>query len=241
MLTAFLNRSTETEQLDNFQGDRPALKRVLDDINKVNRLLGGNQITLGAVASLIKEHPKKRYTMIDVGCADGTMLRAMAEYARKIDIQVDLIGIDLNTDALSIAKGASHDYPEIRYLEQDILQVRPIDLECDILISTLTVHHFSDLELPILLQQFGRLAAIGVVINDLHRSRWAFYLFQLFSTVFIKTEVAKKDGLTSIRRGFKKNDLLEYSRQLHHMHHRIRWKWAFRYIWIMQPIRTNTL
>ncbi len=241
MLTAFVNRSTETEYLDNFQGDRPALKQVLDDINNVNRLLGGNQITIRAVAKLIRAHPKKHYTLIDVGCADGSMLRSLAKYTRKMELQVDLIGIDLNTDALTIAKEASKGFPEIHYLERDIMQLGGVDLECDILISTLTAHHFTDADLLVLLQQFVRLAAIGVVVNDLHRSRWAFYLFQLFSTIFVKTETAKKDGLTSIRRGFKKNDLIRFSKQLHNMHHFIQWKWAFRYVWIMQPIRTRAL
>ncbi len=241
MLATLSNRSTEPELMDDFQGDIHALKRVLDDINNVNRILGGNHITVRSVAHLIQKNPKERYTVVDVGCADGSMLREIARYCRKRHIQVDLVGVDLNTDALQIAESASRDFPEIQYMEQDILELNGVDLNCDILITTLMTHHFTDGQLIGLLRQFSQLTAIGVVINDLHRSRLAHGLFRLFSLVFIKTRTAKIDGLISIRKGFKKSDLIGLSKQLPHMKHSIQWKWAFRYVWIMKPNRPNVL
>jgi 2-polyprenyl-3-methyl-5-hydroxy-6-metoxy-1,4-benzoquinol methylase len=169
-----------------------------------------------------------------VGCADGTMLREIANYCRSHKIAVDLIGIDLNEDALHLAQKASVDYHEIRFLQQDVLQLEKFHLTCDILTTTLMIHHFTDVQLTVLLNQFTQLATIGVVINDLHRSRLAFYLFKLFSLVFLKTETARIDGLISIRKGFKKKDFVRFSEQLPNFHHSIDWKWAFRYLWIMQ-------
>ncbi|MDB4292856.1 methyltransferase domain-containing protein [Maribacter sp.] len=239
MLGRLRNRSTELEIMDDFQRGEKQLKSVLDDINRVNRILGGNAITISAVAKLIRENPQDRYVIIDVGCADGAMLREIALYCRKRSIMADFIGIDLNAHAIQIAITASSDYPEIRFLEQDVFQLNQSDLNCDILITTLTTHHFTNEALPALLAQFAGLAKIGFVNNDLHRSRVAFYLFKLFSMVFIKTETAKIDGLISIRKGFKKRDLMAFAKNLPHMRHFIEWKWAFRYVWIMQPNRPN--
>lgn len=241
MLADLRIRSNDPELMDDFQGDMPALQRVLDDINNVNKILGGNSITVSMVARLIEQTPQDRYTIIDVGCADGTMLRAIADYCRKEHIKADFIGIDLNTKALALAKKASDDYPEIRYLEQDVLELEKVDLNCDILTTTLMTHHFTDAQLEVLLAQFARLTNIGVVINDLHRSSTAFFLFKLFSLFFIRTETAKIDGLISIRKGFKKKDLERLSIQLPQMLHTIKWKWAFRYVWIMQPKRPSTI
>lgn len=240
MLGRLQNRSTETELMDDFQRGEIQLKEVLDDINRVNRILGGNAITIDAFAKLVRERPQEGYVILDVGCGDGTMLREVAQYCRKYGIKADFIGIDLNTDTLQIAQEASVGYPEIRFLKQDVLELNETDLNCDILITTLTTHHFSNEQLPALLTQCARLAKIGVINNDLHRSRVAFYLFKMFSLVFIKTNTAKIDGLISIRKGFKKRDLLDLAKDLPHMRHRIEWKWAFRYVWIMQPKRPNT-
>jgi hypothetical protein len=74
------------------------------------------------------------------------------------------------------------------------------------------------------------------VINDLHRSKVSFFLFKLFSLIFIKTPIAKHDGLVSIKSAFTKLDLVTFSIDMPHVEHDIRWKWAFRYLWI---IRTN--
>ncbi len=234
MLGKLASRSTEREIMDDFQGDGSTLESVLNDISRVNRILGGNRITINAVARLMEAHPQEKYTIIDLGCADGAMLKEIANYCRSQKIAVDLIGIDLNVDALHLAKKALVDYPEIRFLQQDVLLLEKFNHSCDILTTTLMTHHLTDVQLTVLLKQFTRLATIGAVINDLHRSRVAFYLFKLFSLVFLKTETARIDGLISIRKGFKKKDFIRFSKELPNFHHSIDWKWAFRYLWIMQ-------
>jgi 2-polyprenyl-3-methyl-5-hydroxy-6-metoxy-1,4-benzoquinol methylase len=237
MIIDLKTRSHQKEILDDWQGTAQELGLVLNDINRVNRLLGGNNITVNAVFSLIKEHPKASYTILDMGCAEGHMLRALAQAGRKQGLTLNLIGIDLNGDALALAREASSDFPEITYHEKDILDTAYSDFNCDIVMTTLTLHHFKEPDILKFLQKFTALAAIGVVINDLHRSAWAYYLFKGFSLIFIKTKVARKDGLTSIRRGFLKSDLLGMSKSLPDLKHHIAWKWAFRYVWIIRKQR----
>ena len=230
----FKTRSDQKELLDDFQGDCDGLATVLRDINRVNRILGGNAITIKAVFRLIGEYPKKSYTILDMGCADGNMLRKLAKVARKRGIKLHLIGVDLNSDALALAREASLDFPEITYYDKDILSADFTDFRCDVVITTLTLHHFRNNEILDFAHKFTRLATIGVVINDLHRSAMAYYLFKGFSLIFIKTKVAKKDGLTSIRRAFLKSELMGLAEALPHVDHEIAWKWAFRYAWVMR-------
>jgi len=78
------------------------------------------------------------------------------------------------------------------------------------------------------------MASLGVIINDLERNRLAYYLFHAFSLIFIKTKIAKQDGLISIRRGFLREELQGMSLAFPNLEHRIRWRWAFRYLWVMQ-------
>lgn len=232
-------RSTEPELMDDFRGNLDDLRVVFDDINRVNRILGGNSITIKALAKLIKDNPQNHYTIVDMGCGDGNMLREVSRFCKKNKIKVRLIGIDLNSEALQLAKEASSAYPEIVYLHKDILELDTTKFHCDILINTLCMHHFTDTQLKIFLKKFITLGKVGIVINDLHRSRLAYYLFKIFSLIFIKTDTAKIDGLISISKGFIKSDLSRYAKSLPKMRHSIKWKWAFRYVWIMQPNRLN--
>lgn len=232
-------RNTESELMDDPNVAIDTLRLVFDDINKSNRLLGGNRITLSSVCKLIKEFPRKQYTIVDIGCGDGEMLRELANYFRNTEIEIVLIGLDLNEKALAIARELSVDFPEITFLKQDILALKPLNFNCDILLCTLTMHHFSNEQIPIFLSQFTKLAKIGVIINDLQRSALAYYLFIGFSAIFIKTKIAKHDGLVSIKSGFKKKDLITFSKDLSHTAHTINWKWAFRYVWVMETSRLS--
>jgi len=233
----FSKRHRENELMDNPGVSSANLKRIYEDIDQANRLLGGDKGTLDAIDDLILDNPQKSYTVIDIGCGNGAILRKVCRFFRKRNLEVQLTGIDLNDSAIAIAKESSMDYPEIEYVTTDVLQKAASNFKADIVISTLTMHHIPEENIPLFLRQLTKMACMGVIINDLKRSRSAYYLFKLFSVIFIKTMIAKNDGLVSIRSGFTKKELLQYSKLLPDMDYEIRSKWAFRYVWVMQPKR----
>jgi len=234
-------RSEQPEIMDNFEGSMQELETVLNDITRVNRILGGNKITVDAVFKLIEENSKKSYTILDMGCADGNMLRNLALEARKRKIKVELIGVDLSNDALVLARKASAAFPEISYQAKNILTTDFSDFECDIVTTTLTMHHFPDDGIVAFLHQFERLASVGIVINDLQRSKLAYWLFKGFSLVFIRTKTARIDGLISITKGFSRDELGAFAQTLPNLNYCISWKWAFRYVCIMRKKRQNRI
>ncbi len=229
------------EIMDNYSGDPFELQKVFEDINHVNKILGGNKITIDAVFRLIAENPKESYTILDMGCGDGNMIRAIAREARNRNIDMKLIGVDLNQEALTIAGKASVNFPEISYQKKDILTANFSDFKSDIVITTLTMHHFRNEDVLRFVRQFTKLASLGVIVNDLQRSAWAYYLFQGFRLIFIRTKIAKIDGLISISKGFKKADLEALAKKIPDVVHDIKWKWAFRYVWIMRKRRPTVL
>ena len=229
------HRNRTPELMDDPKVSGKMLARVLEDINRANRLLKGNKPTIEAVDRLFQEYPKESYTILDVGCGDGTMLREVVKWGRNKGYELDCIGVDLSEKALRIAIKKSVDFPEIRYELQDILEdTLGVNFGCDILLCSLTMHHLYDEHIPKFLNRFTKLARIGVVINDLQRSVFAYYLFKMFSIIFIKTKIARHDGLVSIQSGFTKEELTRFSKKITSAQHRIHWKWAFRYVWVMR-------
>lgn len=227
-------RTRDSEVMDDFELKGEELAKTLRDLDKVNKWLGGNQITLEGIKKIISEtSPAKIIRIVDVGCGNGMMLRQVADYGRKNNINLELIGIDANPYAIEIAEGLAKDYPEIKFEAINIFSTSFAEKKYDIVLCTLTLHHFEDAKIEQLLQVFLESARLGIVINDLQRSRAAYYLFQAFCAVFINNKIARDDGLTSILRGFRKNDLENFSGKLKVKHQKIRWKWAFRYQWII--------
>ena len=230
-------RSEQAELMDDFTISGHLLRDTLDQLGRINRWLGGNRVTLDGVRELLKNQPKtKTYTVIDLGCGDGAMLREIAHFGRKKDYRFKLLGIDANKDAVAYGEELSVAFPEIEYLSLDIFSKRFKQLNCDIALCTLFLHHLTEVEIRSFLAQLKDQTRLGIVSNDLQRSELAYGLFRLLG-LMISNPMVKQDGLTSILRAFKRKELVEHSEALN-LPHQIKWKWAFRYQWIL---KTNPL
>lgn len=227
-------RSYRREIMDDFELQGEELRKTLDDLDRVNKWLGGNKVTVEGVDKILKSACfAQPVSITDVGCGNGSLLKEVADYGRSHGIKMNLQGIDANEHTIGIAKENTKDYPEITFEAQDIFSEAFKAKEVDIILCTLTMHHFKDKEIEEILHVFSNICQMGIVINDLQRSKLAYYLFEAFSAFFIKNDIARRDGLTSVLRSFKKDDLEWYGRNLNMRDQKIAWKWAFRYQWIL--------
>ncbi len=226
-------RTDEEEIMDDFSLTGDVLDNTLDTLAKINKWLGGNQVVLSGLKTMLKKHPKdKTITIVDLGCGGGDMLRLIADYGHKLGYTFKLIGIDANEYTVEHARKRSESYDEISFLTQDIFSEEFNAMSYDIVIATLFLHHFKEPQIIDLLQSTLKKANIGVLINDLHRHRLAYYLFKLI-TIPVQNKMIKEDGLISILRGFKKIELEKISKKLN-VKSTIKWRWAFRFQWIIQ-------
>ena len=225
-------RSDATEIMDDFSLEGKMFRDTLDKLETINRTLGGNAVTIGGLKKLIQNQPKdKTITIVDLGCGHGDILRDIAKFGRKRGYTFKLIGIDANQDAVDYADELSTEYPELSFETIDIFSSEFQQVEFDVVLCTLFAHHFKDDELKSLLKGLVSKAKMGIVINDLHRHRLAYYLFKLIG-LFVKNRMVREDGLTSILRAFKRKDLENLSKEIN-AKASIQWKWAFRYQWIL--------
>ena len=107
----------------------------------------------------------------------------------------------------------------------------------DIVLCTLFLHHFKKEQLISFLQSTIQKARLGIVVNDLHRHKLAYYLFKIIG-LFIKNKMVREDGLISVLRAFKRKELEAISRQIK-AKYSVQWKWAFRYLWILKKESIN--
>ncbi|SMD14184.1 methyltransferase domain-containing protein [Pedobacter nyackensis] len=231
-------RSDAPEIMDDFNLEGEILRDALDKIAHINRLLGGNKVTLQGLKWLLKAkaHGHTTITILDVGCGNGDMLRVLADYALKNQLDFKLIGIDANKFTVKHAQQLSTAYANISYRCVDIFEEIKQDEIYDVILCTLTLHHFRDDEIRTLMNGFKKQSALGIVVNDLHRSALACYLFLALCFVFRLNHMSREDGLVSILRGFKKSELETLSQELNINSYLLKWKWAFRYQWIINTI-----
>ena len=227
------NRTDKEELMDDFSIGGDLLRDTLDKLENINRWLGGNLMTVKALKKVLKNHPKEQeLTIADIGCGHGDILRDVAKFGRKNGYKMKLIGMDANPTAIAYANELSAEFPEISFKTEDIFSEKFKNREFDVVLATLFLHHFKEAQLVSFLGNTLKQTKIGIVVNDLHRHKLAYYLFMLLS-VFIKNNMIIEDGLTSVLRGFKRNELAHISKKLK-VKPQISWKWAFRFQWILK-------
>ena len=226
-------RTEKEELMDDFSIGGDLMRDTLDKLEKINRWLGGNKVTISGLKEILKNHPKeKELSIVDIGCGHGDILRDVAIFAKKNGYKVNLIGIDANPTAIDYAKELSKNYSEINFETEDIFSEKFKNRKFDIVLATLFLHHFKEKQLVSFLDNTYRQTKIGIVVNDLHRHKVAYYLFLLLS-IFISNKMIIEDGLTSVLRGFKRGDLKKISQKIN-VKTNVSWKWAFRFLWIIK-------
>lgn len=217
--------------MDDLELGGPQLRHTLKLLARINALLGGDVVTLKGVKKALHgiDHLKGLH-IVDVGCGEGSQLRVLARYSRKHKLDWHFSGVDANGECINFARERSLDYPEIEYLQQDVFNW---DMpECDLWIATLFMHHFSDEEIIGMIESGKAKVNIAWVINDLHRSWIAYGLFW-FVSLFARNSMIRNDGLLSIKKGFKKEELYNLANKLG-LTTTVSWHWAFRQLWILK-------
>jgi 2-polyprenyl-3-methyl-5-hydroxy-6-metoxy-1,4-benzoquinol methylase len=226
-------RTDKEELMDDFSIGGNLFRDTLDKLEHINRWLGGNKVTVNGLKKILKNQPKEQeITIVDLGCGHGDILRDVAKFGRKNNYRFKLIGVDANPTAIDYANELSVNYPELSFETQDIFSEEFKKRKFDVVLATLFLHHFKVPELVSFLGNSLKSAKIGIVVNDLHRHKLAYYLFMLLS-IFISNKMIIEDGLTSVLRGFKSEDLESISNKIK-VETNISWKWAFRFLWIIK-------
>ena len=163
------HRSSKTEIMDDFTLEGVLLRDTLDKLETINRLLGGNSVTISGLKKILKNQSKnKTITIVDLGCGNGDILRDVAQFGRKNNYSFKLTGIDANLAAIDYAKELSKDYSELNFKKIDVFSEDFKEQSFDIVLCTLFLHHFKNEELIPFLKTITEKATIGIVVNDLH-------------------------------------------------------------------------
>ena len=202
----FSRRAELTEMMDKPCGYEE-LRACLHDIARVNKLTFAHRPTLGWLDQLVSSTPRQSdpLRIVDVGCGYGDMLRRIDAWALKRGVEVELMGIDLNPDAIRAAREATPRTQRIRWVVGDALSCQA-ENGVDVVLSTLLTHHLPDSEVVRFLSWMEATAVRGWFINDLHRQPVPYHLFRLWARVSRWHEFVRHDGPVSIRRSFVAED-----------------------------------
>lgn len=191
------------ELLDGPLDDRATLVGNLRDLARINRRLGGVRLTTSAVDALAPGSAP--IALLDIGTGGADIPLALIEQGRTTGRLVRVTGIDSRPEILSAAALAD---PRVTGTGELALHVGDghrlpyPDDAFDIVHASLLVHHFEPGPARALLAEMGRVARLGVVLNDVVRSRRALLGAWLLTRVLLRNRFTRHDAPLSVRRAY---------------------------------------
>ncbi len=185
------------ELLDHPDADPAEVRASLHHIARANWWFGGWWAVrhgLGRVAPRTAPAP---LTLLDIGCGSGDLLARAVRWGARRGLTIRPVGLERHPVAARLVRargcavlvGCATGLP---------LAERSVDL---VVLSQL-LHHFAPETIVACCRAADRVARHGVVVADLHRSPVAAAGFWIGSRLLGFDAATRRDGITSVRRGF---------------------------------------
>ncbi len=207
-------RTDAVELLDGPLDDPVALTANLRDLRRVNRWLGGVRLSADAIDALAAHRPE--LTLLDVGTGGADIPLALLARAKARDRTLTVVGIDSRPEVLAAAVMASPAAATTAGLELHLGDGRSLpypDRSFDVAHVSLVVHHLSREDAVALLNELGRIARLGVVVNDLERSRLGWIGAWLIGHLLTANRFTRHDAPLSVRRAYRATEMAAMLRE----------------------------
>jgi 2-polyprenyl-3-methyl-5-hydroxy-6-metoxy-1,4-benzoquinol methylase len=215
--------------MDDFHLPSTEIDPVLAGLGKMNRLFGAHKSIINA----LKKFPVKQgYSLSDWGCGGGDTLIALRRWSDRGKLDLQLTGVDAAPAAIKFA-GESSVGMDISYIQTDVLSDELKPNEFDVVFSGLFSHHFADDDWVQLIKKMHNCARRGVILTDLHR-HWVLYYAVMFIThVFTKNKMVRVDGPLSVKRSFRRSELVALLKAAQIDNYNLTWVWPFRWLLVV--------
>jgi len=200
-----VERLTNADELLDGPLDEPAtLDGHLRDQRRINRWLGGVALSAAAIEALGAH--RAELTLLDVGTGGADIPVALVERARTRDRRLHAVGVDSRPEILAAvlrARAADAGTDGIELHVGDGRSLAYTDRSFDVAHASLLLHHLDPQVAVDLLREMGRVARLGVVINDLDRTRVGWAAAWLIGHLLTANRYTRHDAPLSVRRAYR--------------------------------------
>ena len=204
-----------SELLDGPLDDPGALIGNLRDLRRINRWLGGVGLTLAAIDALAAH--RTGLSILDVGTGGADIPIALIGNARIRDRNLDVVGLDSRPEVLAAAALADRAVTETDGLTLQVGDGRSLpypDDSFDLVHASLVLHHLDGDDGLALLREMARVGRLGIIVNDLHRSRLAWVGAWLIGHLLTRNRYTRHDAPLSVRRAYRVDEADELVRRI---------------------------
>jgi 2-polyprenyl-3-methyl-5-hydroxy-6-metoxy-1,4-benzoquinol methylase len=183
------------------------VRNTLGQFRAVNRLFASWGRTFRTFILPRMPDRSRPYELLDIGFGGGDVARDLWRRARARGVRLRVTAIDRDPRCLAFVRQFGR-HEGIRFLAADHHELLRRGERFDFVISNHTMHHHEPEALGAFLGEAAVLATDTAVLSDIHRSRLAYFGFALLTAPFFHRSFVVRDGLASIRRSYREEELL---------------------------------
>lgn len=198
-----LSRRHRTSEILDDPGLAPKRRdAALNGLRRINRLSRSAAIVWREIEPLTRGKPGQTFDLLDIASGGGDVPIAIWKRARNAGVSLNVVGCDISERAVEFAReSASRAKAPVQFEVRDVLSTS-WERQFDFVTTSLFLHHLSDDEAVKLLTIMAKLAKRAVIINDLRRGRWGYWLAWFGVRVLSRSDIVHFDGPVSVEAAF---------------------------------------
>jgi len=200
----------DTPELMDVAGiDEDLLEEDLRNLRRLNRYFGGIAAVRKHILPMFDGiQPGKEITILDLACGSGDHPVALVHLARSIGRRVKIRAVDRNPKMVAATTRLTTGFTEIEVHQADILGLHGREWNSDIVLCSLALHHFSEVDAVRIIRSMTELSRVGFIINEINRNRLAAWCAWTYTHLTTLNRITLNDTYASFRRAFTANELL---------------------------------
>ncbi len=220
--TAWQKRRRQPERMDDPRLPAPLHRQALRGLARLNRVSGIARVLFRELRQVAREVPDRPLRILDVACGGADVLLACARRAVRAGLRFQFTGCDRSPTALEAASEAAHRHgcSDCRFFCHDIL-AEELPESYDVVMNTLFLHHLDEEEVVTAVRHMAAAATQRLLIDDLLRSRFGYWLAQLACRALSRSPVVHFDGPVSVQAAFSEQELATLLPKA------VPWSWQF--------------
>jgi len=184
------------------------LEEDLRNLRIINRFLGGLSAVRKHIRPLFELVPADReIRILDLATGSADQPVALVRFARSLGRRVHVTAMDLNPVMLEISRKMTANFPQIDIRQADILHLEDQNLKADIVLCSLTLHHFATPDAIRILATMHRLGTAGFIVNDLNRHWVAAWSAWAYAHLTTRNPLTLNDTYASVLRAYTPSEL----------------------------------
>jgi 2-polyprenyl-3-methyl-5-hydroxy-6-metoxy-1,4-benzoquinol methylase len=229
-------RNRQSELMDDPALDGKLHRHALESLGRINWLSRSDSAVWREIRSLQKASTRERpLTILDIAAGGGDLALNLSRHAQRDGILVQIHGCDISSTALNFAseQAAASKQDNVKFFQCDALNQPFPQSKYDVVMCSLFLHHLPEKDAVRLLQRMKETATELVLVDDLRRTRFGYWLAWLGCRILTRCHVVHVDGPMSVEGAFTTREAQTLAERagLKDAVTRHRWPQRFMLIW----------